>query len=397
MSRKVKKTLIFGILFLILLILIIGCAKEIEEKTEPQLTLPKETINVTPEEKSEELEKPSEEEAVKPPEPQLIIKEEPKKEENIVKLAIPKNIESNCIGFVPGAPEEAETISMIKAAWARPHPGPFAWGWIEKSKGNFNFEETDKWVKEAQKNNIAILATIWPYAEWDQKKCHDKNCEITAEDQFYPMLEGGIPKSRCAPCNFEDYKNFLLRLVERYDGDGVGDMPGLEIPIKYYEILNEPEMKESFLTFYKGTQEEYVEILKGSYGGIKSACPDCKVVQGGAAGIMDSMISYWRKIFELGGGNYFDIANIHYINNGDLGTLNVNNFKKLVQEKNINKPIWITEAEYTSENEVEKSVDGALNAGASKIFFTRFIVGHKGPPMPGEYSKVYDRMAEKCR
>ena len=318
--------------------------------------------------------------------------EEPKK------LTIPSSIESNPFGFVPGAPEEAETVALAGAAWERPHPGPFIWGFIEEEKGSFDFEETDKWVKEAQKNNIAILATIWPYADWDQKICHSNECAVSEEDQFYPRSKmgskEGIPKLRCAPCKLEDYKNFLSRLVERYDGDGAEDMPGLKIPIKYYEILNEPELKESFLTFYKGSQEEYAEILKESYDTIKSACSGCFVVQGGAAGASKINLDYWKKIFELA-GNYFDIANIHFVKFGDLATLNVKDFKKLMQEKNVNKPLWVTEAEYSSESEVEQSADGALNEGASKIFFTRFEAGKSGPPTAGKYSKAYDKVIQR--
>ena len=183
--------------------------------------------------------------------------------------------------------------------------------------------------------------------------------------------------------------------MERYDGDGIDDMPNLIIPIRYYEILNEPEMKEPDLTFYKGTEKGYVEILKASNEAIKSACPDCKTVQGGAAGIIPYMLDYWKKVFELGGADYFDIANIHYINSGDLNTLNIKDFKKLMQEKDIDKPIWVTEAEYDSEEDVEISFKGALNAGASKIFFTRFKIGHKkDPSILNHYSKVYDKV--KC-
>jgi len=51
-----------ALLFLILIIFIIGCSKQIGEKTEPQLTQPKESINEAPEEKSKGLEKPAQEE-----------------------------------------------------------------------------------------------------------------------------------------------------------------------------------------------------------------------------------------------------------------------------------------------------------------------------------------------
>ena len=373
---------------LILSIFLIGCAGKIEKIKEEKPS--EEAVKTGPPLIAEEKEPEKE-----------IIKERPEEkmpEEKIESVSIPADIEENCIGFLTGTPQEAELISLIGAAWARPHSGPFAWGWIEPKKGEFDFIPVDEWIKKAQENKVAILATIWPYAEWDQKQCHSSSCEVASEDQFYPWGEiGGIPKSRCAPCNLEDYKSFLSKLVERYDGDGIDDMPNLIIPIKYYEILNEPEMKEPDLTFYKGTEEEYVQILKLSNEAIKLACADCKVVQGGAAGIMPNMLAYWRKIFELGGADYFDIANIHYINSRDLNTLNVKDFKKLMQEKNINKPIWVTEAEYGSESQVEASAEGALNAGASKIFFTRFKAGQKSPPKPGEYSKIYDRIPLKCR
>src|SRR3989338_5396554 len=364
------------ILILFILVLFTGCAQQIKESSEEEIeTQP----SVIPEEgmKKETVTESQEEKKT---------------------ITIPAEVEENCIGFLTGNPQEAELINLIGAAWARPHSGPFAWGWIEPEKGEFDFVLVDEWIEKAQENNVAILATIWPYAERDQKQCHSSRCEVASEDQFYPWGEiGGIPKSRCAPCNLEDYKSFLSKLVERYNGNGINDMPNLLIPIRYYEILNEPEMKESDLTFYKGTEEEYVQILKLSNEAIKSACQECKIVQGGAAGIRYDMLSYWRKIFDLGGADYFDIANIHYINSGDLNTLNVKDFKKLMQEKNIDKPIWVTEAEYNSESQVEASVDGALNAGASKIFFTRFKIGQKGPPKIGEYSTIYEKMPLKCR
>jgi hypothetical protein len=314
--------------------------------------------------------------------------------------AIPAQVESNCVGFVIGAPEEAALIAEIGGAWARPHPGPFAWGWIEKQKGTLDFSTADQWVAAAQQDNVTILATVWPFADWDQAACHAAECEVTQEDQFYPTTKmgftEGIPKSRCAPCSMEDYKAFVAKLVERYDGDGIDDMPGLEIPIKYWEILNEPDLVADSLTFYKGTQQQYVDILKASREAILAACSDCKVVQGGAAGVRSDMLAYWATLLDLGAGDYFDIANIHYIKGDDLSTLNVQDFKALLQGKAVSKPVWVTEAQYNSESEVAASVDGAFAAGASKVFFTQFKVGSFGLPPGGQYSEVYDSIPLKC-
>jgi len=318
--------------------------------------------------------------------------------ENQSPTTIPDSVENNCIGFVIGAPDEIPLISKIGGGWARPHPGPFAWGFIETEKGKFDFSVTDEYVQVAQEKNIAILATIFPYADWDQASCHSKECEVSTLDIFYPEVKmgwkNGIPKSRCIPCNFTDYNVFIMKLVERYDGDGIEDMLGLKIPIKYWEVLNEPEMKGGDMTFFKGTPEEYAEIFKKTRDLIKGTCSDCKILHAGAAGVQDYMLDYWGKVF--GNKIDFDIANIHFIKRSDLNTLNVKDFKIFLSENNINTSIWVTEAEYNSDSEIENSVIGALNAGASKIFFTQFKVGQFGPPS-GEYSPSLKNISSKCK
>jgi len=315
-------------------------------------------------------------------------------------VEIPDSIEANCIGFLIGNPEEEmQTASQIGAGWVRPHPGPFAWDNIEPVEGHTVFAETDMWVTQAQNNNLAMLGTILPYAEWDQSSCHGTECDVSSDDIFYPdpfKGGGGIPISRCMPCDMEAYKNFVSTLVERYDGDGVSDMPGLEIPVRHWEVLNEPEESSPELTFFIGTAEEYVQILQTTNEAIKSACPGCIVVQGGAQHSMEYNLGWWGDVIDLGGADYFDIANIHYITEGDLQTLNVENFKALLDQKGVDKLIWVTEAQYDSEEEVETSMEGALAAGASKIFFTQFKIGQFGVPAPGEYSSAYNGITAKC-
>jgi len=311
---------------------------------------------------------------------------------------IPAIIEENCIGFVIGSPDEISLISEIGGGWARPHPGPFAWGFIEPEKGTFDFSMADEYVLQAQENNVSLLGTIWPYADWDQVVCHSTECEVSTQDIFYPKEKGnmqsGIPKSRCAPCSYEDYTIFIGKIVERYDGDLVEDMPGLILPIKYWEVLNEPEMESDEMTFFKGTNEEYVSILIETRNKIKDVCSNCNVLHAGVAGVQDYMLEYWGEIFD--NVNNFDIANIHYIGGTDLSTLNVKDFKQLLTEKNISKPIWVTEAEYESSSEIVSSVEGALSAGASKIFFTQFKIGEFGFPENGEYSEEYIGIANLC-
>ena len=109
--------------------------------------------------------------------------------------------------------------------WVRPHPGPFIWNHIEQEKGKFIWEEVDKYVVYAQEHNQTILATIWPHANWEQKSCKRKKAKSPFGKRFTKYLS--------KPCSMDDYKNFLVKLVDRYDGDGSNDMPGLTKSIKY--------------------------------------------------------------------------------------------------------------------------------------------------------------------
>ena len=117
--------------------------------------------------------------------------------------------------------------------WVRPHPGPFVWNHIESEKGKFFWEDVDKYVVYAQDHNQTILATIWPHTNWDQKSCKRKKARSPFGKRFTKYLS--------KPCSMEDYKTFLIKLVDRYDGDGSNDMPGLTKPIIYWDVMNEPE------------------------------------------------------------------------------------------------------------------------------------------------------------
>lgn len=317
----------------------------------------------------------------------------------IIPVSIPSAVQKNCIGFLTTVPEETENIKLIGAGWTRPHPGPFAWGNIERTQGTYDFSNVDNYVQKTQQNNVAILATIWPFADWDQNS--NPYCKVSQNDQFYPKYSGdqfSIPAYRCKPNNTEAYKKFVTALVDRYDGNGSNDMPGLKISIKYWEILNEPELNSPDLKFFIGNDRDYLEILKMSYETIKKQCADCKVLHAGAAGIQESFLSFWDKILTAGGANYFDIANIHHIGTGDIATLNVKRFKALLDKFGLIKPIWVTEAQFPDASaDVKSSTYGALNAGAEKIFFVSFKVGGISPPVPGQYAPVYKEAVSLCK
>ena len=218
--------------------------------------------------------------------------------------------------------------------WVRPHPGPFVWNNIEKEKGIFSWDKTDKYVTYAQNHNQKTIATIWPYSNWEQKSCKRKKGRSPFGKRFTKYLS--------KPCSMENYKTFLLALVDRYDGDGQNDMPGLTKPIIHWEIMNEPE----FRMFFKGTEDEFVEIFNFSSKLIKSKQKDAVIIMAGAAGMFPESKKFWKSALPKI-RDHFDIANMHHITPPD-GKCDkdfwVSEFSELLQTLNIDKPIWVTEA-----------------------------------------------------
>ena len=267
--------------------------------------------------------------------------------------------------------------------WVRPHPGPFVWNQIENEKGKFSWEDADKNVLYAQVHNQTILATIWPHADWEQKSCKRKK----ARSPFGK----GFTKYLSKPCSMEDYKTFLLKLVDRYDGDGSNDMPGLTKPIKYWDIMNEPE----FDMFFRGSQEDFVEIFNFSSKIIKEKQKDAIIVMAGAAGMFPENKKYWKSVLPKI-KDHFDIANIHHISGPDGQCdreLWVDEFAALLKSVNVDKPIWVTEAMTCGSpvkawvkafvNGAELIIDVGVNAPGPKM-------SKKGRKQLNEFINEYD-------
>ena len=240
--------------------------------------------------------------------------------------------------------------------WVRPHPGPFVWNNIEKEKGIFSWDKADEYVTYAQNYNQTTIATIWPYSNWEQKSCKRKKGRSPFGKRFAKYLS--------KPCSMENYKIFLSALVDRYDGDGINDMPGLTKSIVYWEIMNEPE----FRMFFKGTEDEFVEIFNFSSKLIKSKQKDAVIIMAGAAGMFPESKKFWKSALPKI-KDHFDIANMHHITPPD-GKCDkdfwVGEFSELLQSLNIDKPIWVTEA-MTGVCRVIPSYINAFTSGAEVI------------------------------
>jgi hypothetical protein len=166
------------------------------------------------------------------------------------------------------------------------------------------------------------------------------NITVGPESQGYSLSGSYLPVDSAA------YQAFVRATIERYDGDGVNDMPGLVVPIRYWQVDNEPNTGPS--TGRAG----FAQLQALTYTAVKDACPDCKVLIGGAtgfpAGYAEAFLAGYAPILTELAGQYVDIFDFHWYGNatGDYRLLGpaLAVIQAKLQETGFGAiPIWVTE------------------------------------------------------
>ena len=136
-------------------------------------------------------------------------------------------------------------------------PEVFGWGKMQPREGGaINFGTLDTLVREYQDAGFAeCMVGLRPDNDWAS----------VAPNAPLPNTSSA-PK----PEHVADFAAWVRAVVERYDGDGVADMPGLKQPVRYYEIgvefsSYEPEPAADYLamleTGYHAAHEAYADAV----------------------------------------------------------------------------------------------------------------------------------------
>jgi len=149
---------------------------------------------------------------------------------------------------------------------------------------------------------------------------HDGMVQVQGRPKFPGM--GNRPKvdlsqylegTTYRPKDREAYSAWVRAAVERYDGDGVDDMPGLTTPAKHWQVDNEPPRM----------REGYADLVLITGKAVKEADPEAKVVMGGLqlpCGEKRKIENYYRTqaplLRELN-GRAVDIVDYHWF--GSVG------------------------------------------------------------------------------
>jgi len=71
------------------------------------------------------------------------------------------------------------------------------------------------------------------------------------------------------PIDLVRYEEFVKETVERYDGDGIDDLPGMKSKIKYWQVDSEPLIGR-----------DYAGLVEITCQAVKEADPEAKVILG---------------------------------------------------------------------------------------------------------------------
>ena len=230
--------------------------------------------------------------------------------------------------------EEIKSIEELGVGTIRV---PLEWQLAKIQPGEYDWSTVDLLLKVAQTKQIEVLFSIrTTFREIIQKKSARRAPTWTERPSI----------------NKEEWLHFVGTLANRYRGQEVN-----------YEIEN--EVNEGAL--WKGTLEQYLELLKAGYDVIKKADPNAKVLPSAMrCGILQNSQSGWvgEKAWKWHDGwlkpilstKKFDVVNVHdyYFPNGI--TANGLTFRSylqhihdLMKESGLgDRPIWITETGFVS-------------------------------------------------
>ncbi len=301
------------------------------------------------------------------------------------------------------ARRDAGYVQEVGASWLSLQPHVI-WFSIESAPGVYDWSSVDVEVKQLQEIGLDITMVLSPVmnAFGDERK------QIAAMASKYSGLLEFLRESDAA----KQYKlyphdelipvwiSFLKAAVDRYDGNGQNDMPGLKSAVRNWHFVEEypcPEIKDPRV---------YADLLKTTYETIKGADPKAKVIMAGLAGnflryfaFMDGLITdedagvidsvmhpraWWNanpvwKTAKTGFEgvleackDYFDIMDIHtYIIKENFMEPELAYIKQAMQRYGYSKPIWIIEGggpfkNYPGKKAVNSPGDPYFGMGSEK-------------------------------
>ncbi len=154
------------------------------------------------------------------------------------------------------------------------------WDLIEKrrpvgGRHTYDWSLLDEGVKQWQQYGVHIVMSLRLHCKW---------ATAPKSDKVFVYLKGPLkwvakktsdylPKQE----NSQEFRDIIISLVERNDGDGHKDMPGLRFPVLHYQFGNEYYNE----VYWAGSAEEYGKLLREGAKAARLASKDVKILLSG--------------------------------------------------------------------------------------------------------------------
>ncbi|MCS6803203.1 MAG: hypothetical protein RMM58_15315 [Chloroflexota bacterium] len=228
------------------------------------------------------------------------------------------------------------TFDLLQAAKVRWIRQQIPWSDIEvEAKGDFETEYGSTWAKYdrfidlANEYGIQILARLDSPPNWSR-----------ADNRVHNR----------PPDNFDDYGDFVEAFVTRYRGK-----------VNHFQIWNEPNIFPEW-GWQPADAGAYATLLRVAWERAKAANPDAVIVAAALAptlgtedGFNENDLIYLQKLYDAGGGRYFDVMSAMGYSlwtgprdrRADFERVNLSRVRLIrdvmVRNGDAHKPIWIAE------------------------------------------------------
>ncbi len=183
------------------------------------------------------------------------------------------------------------TLRMVREMGAPTIVEFFPWAYVQPRQDVYDWHHPDRIIRMAHRQGLTVIARLGVVPAWARP-----------DPRLQPTSLNYLPPERYA-----DYAAFVAAFAARYRGIVTHIIPWNE-PNLYFEW-----------GFRRVSPEEYVTFLKLVSEAARAANPEVQILgaalaptlepEDGANGISD--LIYLRRIYEAGGGAYFDALAIH--------------------------------------------------------------------------------------
>jgi hypothetical protein len=176
--------------------------------------------------------------------------------------------------------KHAAFVQDLGISWLSLQPHVL-WMTIEREPGVYDWSELDDEVRALQALGLDITMVLSPLINAFGEKRQEVVDVISEYRSFLHFMRQGVgPEYRLYPHGetLPLWRAFLRAAVDRYDGDGANDMPGLRFRVRNWHVV------EEYPTPSLPDERVYVDLLGQAHEIIKEEDPGARVILAGIAG-----------------------------------------------------------------------------------------------------------------